>query len=227
MRQAHLKLLLKTTGLSPEQLGRRIGVSGMSVRRWAARGRDFAFEPIYAAAIRDAVYQLIIDGALDASSACAREILAQSRHLQQEAAIASLGLPADLPRADELENHPKKVLAALAQIGSEAARRADVDERRAEIVGYRKMGKEWSSRIGSLLDAVRSSQVGAVEKAAAYGALAYLLAPLDLIPDAIPVFGMVDDFSMVGIAAAFCAARLGRNAEAAKASASAPRRSAE
>jgi uncharacterized membrane protein YkvA (DUF1232 family) len=35
----------------------------------------------------------------------------------------------------------------------------------------------------------------------AYGALYYLLCPLDLIPDNVPVFGLMDDYCVLGLAA--------------------------
>jgi uncharacterized membrane protein YkvA (DUF1232 family) len=47
---------------------------------------------------------------------------------------------------------------------------------------------------------VKSSKLSHVDKLVAYGALFYLLTPMDLIPDHIPVLGLVDDFGVLGFA---------------------------
>ena len=42
-----------------------------------------------------------------------------------------------------------------------------------------------------------------MDKLAAYGALFYLITTFDLIPDTIPVFGLLDDFAILGIVVAY------------------------
>jgi uncharacterized membrane protein YkvA (DUF1232 family) len=42
-----------------------------------------------------------------------------------------------------------------------------------------------------------------MEKLSAYGALFYLITVFDLIPDTIPVFGVLDDFAILGIVTAY------------------------
>ena len=49
--------------------------------------------------------------------------------------------------------------------------------------------------------------VPTLDKLVAFGALFYLIAPFDLIPDAIPLFGYVDDFIILGIAALYVRTR--------------------
>jgi len=51
---------------------------------------------------------------------------------------------------------------------------------------------------------VRSKKIGLMGKIIAYGSLFYLLDPLDLIPDNIIGFGLIDDFAILGIAAIYC-----------------------
>ena len=41
------------------------------------------------------------------------------------------------------------------------------------------------------------------EKFTAYGALFYLITPFDFIPDYTPIFGLVDDYAILGFATVF------------------------
>lgn len=47
-------------------------------------------------------------------------------------------------------------------------------------------------------------------KAVAIGALLYFITPLDMIPDVIPVLGMVDDAAAIGAAVAYLGAQLAK-----------------
>jgi len=69
------------------------------------------------------------------------------------------------------------------------------------------LGSEWKYRIKTLLSVTKSKEITRLDKFAAYGALFYLLAPLDLIPDHIPVFGLMDDFFILGIVSLYYANR--------------------
>jgi uncharacterized membrane protein YkvA (DUF1232 family) len=67
------------------------------------------------------------------------------------------------------------------------------------------MGREWKKRITTLWKVVRSNKLTHFDKLVAYGALFYLLTPIDFIPDHIPVFGLMDDYLVLGIAVAYYA----------------------
>jgi uncharacterized membrane protein YkvA (DUF1232 family) len=71
------------------------------------------------------------------------------------------------------------------------------------LARFRRLGREWAARINTLRRVVSARDLTRVEKLAAYGALFYLLTVFDLIPDTIPVFGLLDDFSILGIVAAY------------------------
>ncbi|MBI3558033.1 MAG: DUF1232 domain-containing protein [Deltaproteobacteria bacterium] len=58
-------------------------------------------------------------------------------------------------------------------------------------------------------EAVRSKKFTTSQKAVCAGALLYLVNPLDLIPDAIPVIGYLDDFAVLSLAVAFLAGKSG------------------
>ena len=50
---------------------------------------------------------------------------------------------------------------------------------------------------------IGSEKISILDKFVAYGALFYLVMVFDLIPDTVPVFGLLDDFAILGIATAY------------------------
>ena len=98
----------------------------------------------------------------------------------------------DLPRRPGFETNVIRV-----------AHRAEVDHRRKEILSFRGLGHAWSSRVKSLLGVIESPGLSSFEKLAAYGALFYLITPIDLVPDYIPTIGLIDDFGVLGVAAEY------------------------
>ena len=91
----------------------------------------------------------------------------------------------------------------ITQIGSLESRRISVDRNQGKLPTFKKMGREWSERINILTDVILSKKMLMIDKFPAYGALFYLFMVFDLIPDTVPVFGLMDDFSILGIAAAY------------------------
>ena len=78
-----------------------------------------------------------------------------------------------------------------------------VDKQKKKILSFKKLGLEWSERISILTGVIASKKLSALDKFMAYGALFYLVMVFDLIPDTVPVFGMLDDFAILGIAATY------------------------
>lgn len=66
----------------------------------------------------------------------------------------------------------------------------------------RAAGSAVVSRALVLWYAARDPDTPAVAKGVIYGALAYLVEPIDLIPDLTPLLGYTDDMSVLGIALA-------------------------
>jgi uncharacterized membrane protein YkvA (DUF1232 family) len=118
-----------------------------------------------------------------------------------EAAIHALGF-----RQDQMAlggSHPEQMLIGLSEIGASKAHQEEVNENPRAFHRFRKLGEEWAARISTLRRVVTSRRLTGMEKLAAYGALFYLITVFDLIPDTIPVFGLLDDFSILGIVAAY------------------------
>ena len=161
---------------------------------------------VYVPAVRDACYTLIAQGRLDADSPVAAALLAQSTSSEYDAALQNLGLDKgfDLQHASSQDD----VLVGLSRIGAQQQKQSNVEHNRSKIFSFKKLGTEWSNRIGTLWRIVGSNKIGRVEKAVAYGALFYLVTPIDFIPDHIPFFGMLDDFGVLGIALAYYKSRL-------------------
>jgi uncharacterized membrane protein YkvA (DUF1232 family) len=197
--------ILKASQISPEELGNLMGVSGMTVRRWIEKPSAEPLSEIYQNAMRDAVYKLVIEGRLDSDSKMVRKIFANPASLSQQAAAKALGFP-DMSGGD-FANHQEQIMVGLSHIGASELRRLKVDENKSKLPSYKRLGKEWSERISILTRIIGSKNLTSLDKFPAYGALFYLFMPFDLIPDTIPVFGLMDDFAILGIAAAYYAGR--------------------
>ncbi len=198
---SHLLTLLREAKLSPEQLGSRIGVSGMTLRRCRMRSPARPLPGIVEKKFVDAVYQLASEGRLSVDSASVKNMLANKHYIPFRMAITHLGCSEAM--LEQAKNDPRRLIECVAQIGDSVSRRVDVDEKQKKISSFMKISNEWTSRISLLQQVIRSRSVLSFEKLVAYGALFYLITPLDLIPDHIPVFGLMDDFSILGFAVAY------------------------
>lgn len=197
MKNSHLLKLLSDAKLSPEELGKRVGLSGMTLRRWI-KGRPGALIPkFYERALSDEVIRLWMEGRLTEDAESVKWAMTQGQSLYFEAALKNLGLTGEFLRPGRGED---RLILGLTQIGSSEARQKQVDDGRKKIMGFAKISKAWADRISLLMKVLESKRLGTVERLVAYGALFYLICPFDLIPDNIPVFGMVDDYAILGAA---------------------------
>lgn len=62
------------------------------------------------------------------------------------------------------------------------------------------IGKDGIEQVFKLYYALDSEKCEATDKAAIYGALAYLVSPIDLIPDLTPILGYTDDLALIAAA---------------------------
>ena len=207
MKTSQILTLLDATGCSPEELGKMIGVSGMTLRRWLKKD-PMVVPAVYVAAIRDVCYRLIAENRLDPGLPVVKDILAESPSSEYQAAVQNLGLSKGFEIGEKVSQN--RILGCLCQIGSYADKQKRVEKDSKEISSFKDLGDEWSERITMLWKVVRSKKLSSPDKLVAYGALFYLLTPIDFIPDHIPFFGMLDDFWVLGIAAAYYAKKFGR-----------------
>jgi uncharacterized membrane protein YkvA (DUF1232 family) len=201
MRISHVRELMKEAGLSPEQFGHRIELSGMTLRRLLKKPDATELPDSYQSQVRKGVYSLIIEGRLSSESEVAQQIISESPNLSFEAAIHGLGFR-QASMAQGI-SHPDQVLIGLSEIGASPQHQSSVQKKGKELSRFRKLGKEWAKRINTLATVVKSRELTQLEKLSAYGALFYLVTVFDLIPDTIPVFGVLDDFAIIGIVAAY------------------------
>jgi uncharacterized membrane protein YkvA (DUF1232 family) len=199
-------ILLKEARMSPEELGAVIGLSGMTVRRWLTKPKRSAVPRLYIPAIREACYTLIAVGRLRPESPTVKGLLAGAPSGAYRAALGCLGLNADFNAQRNMSQDD--IAAGLSQIGTQIRKQSEVDHNRSKIFSFKKLGDEWSQRITLLWRIVVSKKISRLDKAVAYGALFYLLTPIDFIPDQIPFFGLLDDFGVLGIAMAFYKKRI-------------------
>ena len=199
MLYSHLLDLMREARFSPEEMGKYIGISGMTVRRWCDKPQKSDLPLVYQSALRDVCYRLIAEGVIAADSHAAKNIFKFHETHQYDAAMKHLGLTVPLTS----ENSDGQWLEGLLQIGSQAELRAQVDLSDPRFSSFKSLGLEWASRISYLMTIVRSRKFNSIDKLVAYGALFYLLTPIDFIPDHIPFVGLLDDFGVLGMAVAY------------------------
>lgn len=200
MRYAQLFALIEASGLSPEEFANTMGVSGMTLRRWALRPRGAHIDKLYLPAIQRTCERLLIEGHVEPGDPTVEPILAEGDFLTQRATLARLGVPTG-ERTNFKDGFAHGMTAVLSEIAADGARRDMVDRGMTRIERFKAKGKEWARVIGDLVAVLRSRQTPLAHKFVAYGAFFYLLMPVDLIPDQIPGFGLLDDFALLRIAA--------------------------
>lgn len=205
MKPSQISVLMKATGYSPEELGKVIGVSGMTLRRWIKNSKQATIPRVYVPAIRDACYKLIAEGRLNPELPEVQRLLTESSSSEYRAAIQNLGLSQgfEVNRAVSQD----QILTSLVQIGAQMNKQTQVDANSKAFFSFKKLGEEWSGRITTLWKIIHSKKLASPDKFVAYGALFYLLTPVDFIPDNIPFFGLLDDFAVLGLAATYYAKR--------------------
>jgi uncharacterized membrane protein YkvA (DUF1232 family) len=205
MNQSHLSLLLRETKMTPEQLGARLGISGMTLRRWSDHSPKDALPSVYAPAVYETVYELVAEGVLSAESEVVQIVLKEDKNSSIMATIQSLGIDKEfLANTNKVSrNMGDSMVETMVQIGTSEKKQASVDRSKEKIFSYKKLGQDWKYRIQTLYKAITSNELSRFEKFAAYGALFYLISPFDLIPDHIPVFGLLDDYVILGIVVAY------------------------
>ncbi len=201
MKYSQVISLFEETRLSPEKLAKHLNLSGMTLRRWREEPGNKEIPKLYERAIVEMIYQLIHEGRLSHDSPLVKSLIHEGSLIPFESVIRNMGISDELMHQNQ--SGAESVVVGLSQIGSHESRKEAVNDNRKKILSFKKISKEWSRRISILLTVIKSKQLTAFEKMAAYGALFYLINPLDLIPDHLPVFGLVDDFSIMGFAVVY------------------------
>lgn len=203
MTYSQLLTVIDSSGLSPEDIAPALGISNMTLRRWRKQPGHKSLPKSYRRTAVEGVYQLIADGKLSFDSKEVQDLVRSSPSLSFDAIIKELGISMDV--LNSRETYEDRVIMALSQIGINGKHKEEVDQSAKKLTGFQKLGAEWKRRISMLTDVLRSTQLSPIDKWVAYGALFYLIMPFDLIPDHIPVVGLLDDFGILGFAVAYYA----------------------
>jgi uncharacterized membrane protein YkvA (DUF1232 family) len=204
MMNSSLFAVVEESGLSPEEFGKIIGVSGMSLRRWISKDSKAEVAKAYRPAVREAVYELLANGTLNPSSSSVQELIKNEYLFQSKAAIKNLGIEEALLNGDASSD---KMLEGLCQIGVQGSKQNEVDANEVKIFSFQRLGADWKSRISLLWKITQSKEITRMDKFVAFGALFYLLTPIDFVPDHIPFFGLLDDMAVLGLAANYYAGK--------------------
>jgi uncharacterized membrane protein YkvA (DUF1232 family) len=204
MMNSSLFAVVEESGLSPEEFGKIIGVSGMSLRRWISKDSKAEVAKAYRPAVREAVYELLANGTLNPSSSSVQELIKNEYLFKSKAAIKNLGIEEALLNGDASSD---KMLEGLCQIGVQGSKQNEVDANEVKIFSFQRLGADWKSRISLLWKITQSKEITRMDKFVAFGALFYLLTPIDFVPDHIPFFGLLDDMAVLGLAANYYAGK--------------------
>jgi uncharacterized membrane protein YkvA (DUF1232 family) len=203
MKYSQLLSCLTQAGLSPEVAAPYIGVSNMTLRRWQkkkAQDVDTAYLP----AIYDGIFGLIADGKLSIDAPDVRELIEEKvdgfHRRYTEAVMTSLGVQTNFVSGEGTEN---QIVSSLTQIGAAQSKREAVEKESDTITEHKKNGKDWDDSIRGLMNVIKSKTMLTADKYVAYGALFYLIMPFDFIPDHLPIFGLLDDYAILGMAFGF------------------------
>lgn len=200
MNSSHLIKLLEDSKLSPEELGKRLGLSGMTLRRWMKRRSGTPIQKFYERALSDEIIRLWMEGRLTEDAESVKWAMTQGQSLYVEAALKNLGLTRDFLKPGAGDD---RLMLCLTQIGSSEPRRKQVDSNHRQILDFSKVSAAGADKISTLMKVMKSKKLNSMDKLIAYGALFYLICPFDLIPDSVPVFGMIDDYAILDLAARY------------------------
>jgi uncharacterized membrane protein YkvA (DUF1232 family) len=198
MKTSHLLILMRDTKLSPEELAKRLGISNMTIRRWMKKPSNEPLPAIYEKAVWEAVYQMVAEGMLLPGSAFVQKAVKESQKLYFKAAMKCLGFTGESRKAPGFSM--ESITRGLSQIGAKENHQLEVEKGKKKILSFSRFGRDWKQRISTLMKVLSSARLSGRDKAVAYGALFYLLCPLDLIPNNVPVFGLMDEYCVLGFA---------------------------
>jgi len=194
MKYGVLQRIILETGQSPENLSDTFGVANMTIRRWMAQPPRRPIPAIKTSAISQGILKLIETGRIAAESRSVQDYFRESASVPFLANLEALGWRLDTG-ADLSQ--------VLKQIGKVSDHQKVVNGASSLWPRYRKLGTDWREKVDFLLSVLKSRQLTNADKAIAFGALFYLLSPIDLIPDHIPVVGLLDDFGILAMALAY------------------------
>jgi uncharacterized membrane protein YkvA (DUF1232 family) len=208
MTYSQLFAAFREAGLSPEKGAQLMGLSGMTLRRWESRPGKEQLPRVYELAAEEAVHTLIMDGRLPPQSPSVQAVISSRGSLPFQATLRSLGFSEAILK--EGGHDPETLVKGLSEIGSDEFRRKEVERNKKKIFSLAKLSAEWKRRIVGLWAVLRSDELTTLDKMVAYGALFYIISPFNLIPNFIPVIGLLDDYAILGLAAAYYMKRFPR-----------------
>lgn len=179
-------------------MGKRLGISNMTIRRWMKKSSGQILPAIYEKTVWDAVYQMTAEGMLSPGSTFVQKAVKENQKLYFRAAMKSLGFKGSSRKPPRFSL--KSIREGLSQIGAKEGHQLEVEKNQKKILSFVRLGRDWKERISTLLKVVSSTRLSGGDKLVAYGALFYLLCPLDLIPDNVPIFGLMDDYCVLRLA---------------------------
>src|ERR1700722_13933170 len=92
MKYSQLLNLIENTELSAEHLAPILGVSNMTIRRWAKQDPDDTVPKAYERLLTDGVQQMVIDGTLSVENPAVAELLRGSSANSIQAALKGMGV---------------------------------------------------------------------------------------------------------------------------------------
>lgn len=197
---SQLSELLHVSKSSPEEFGARMGISGMTLRRWIKSHANKPLDSSYNSQMQKAVYELIAEDRISQDNPIAQLVIDLEPPAHLKASLHTLfgNMQTKAPDSEDAW------ISALHQIGTRTQHVQAVDKMSAKSwKRFFTFGAMKTKRIEKMLSVIKDKNLPSVTKGVAYGALFYLLTPFDLIPDNIPGIGFLDDFGALELAASY------------------------
>jgi uncharacterized membrane protein YkvA (DUF1232 family) len=171
-----LKTYLLAHSLSPERFAAMCGISNMTVRRWVKHDDAFSLPQKYWP-LFDQAFSVRVQAAAEADAQADRK-----PDIATEFNFAG--------GFSELEKH---VHSLGENAHSKEALKSEFKEKVADVF----IAKGLIDKVKLLFKALTSKQISHYQRTLVLGAIVYFISPIDLIPDATPVIGYLDDYAVV------------------------------
>lgn len=198
MKVNQISKLIKDTGLSPERLAVYFQVSNMTLRRWLKKPVTYKIPDQYETNLNQGILSLVKDGLLSKES----EIVLEAYEFMQGLSTVNSFMMMDLSVSQfdqSLQNEEGTVDLCL-KIGQKDESLKYIQQNEEKLKEFETKSSSIGSKITTLWQVLKSSEIQRTHKYVAIGALFYLLFPFDFIPDSVPAVGFLDDIAVLGVA---------------------------
>jgi uncharacterized membrane protein YkvA (DUF1232 family) len=198
MKISQLNKILKDSNQSPEKLAQYFQVSNMTLRRWMQKGGTGKIPAQYHSNIYQGILALARDGMLEKDSALVHEAFEYNQKLFEETSFMRMDLSMEDFKKEE--SSEEGLVDMCLRLGQKDESMKYIENNEGQIKILEKKNSGLKDKVMTLMKVLKATDMQRTQKYVAIGALFYLVFPFDLIPDHIPVIGLMDDLGVLTVA---------------------------